>query len=158
MIDDLLTLAEELAEREPRRPRRTSLRRAATTAYYAVFHALAKMCADQLVGASRPWDLYTPLYRSLDHGAARKTFERARKGLPGGDVTTIGLAFISLQDARIEADYFPEPFKYSRREVKDLILEARSAVAAIDSLPSEIKLRLAVQFLTRRADPRLEHR
>jgi hypothetical protein len=150
VIDDLLMIAEELVDRESGRPRQASLRRAAATAYYAVFHALAKLCADQLIGYSKPWDVYTPVYRTMDHGAARRAFERARKGsVSGGAVETIGLAFVNLQDARIEADYVPEPFKYSRREVKDLIMEARSAIAAIETLPAETRLQLAVLFLTR---------
>ncbi|PWB94492.1 hypothetical protein [Methylosinus sporium] len=52
MIDDLLGLADELAGREAGRPKQASLRRAVATAYYAVFHTLAKLCADQLIGAS----------------------------------------------------------------------------------------------------------
>lgn len=150
MIDDLLTLADELAERGSGRPRQAFLRRAAATAYYAVFHALAKMCADQLVGHSRPWDVYTPVYRALDHSGARKVLERARTGAAfGADVARIGLTFIRLQDARIVADYVPEPFEYSRRDVKDLVLEARSAIDSIYNLPAETRLLLAVQFVTK---------
>lgn len=150
MIDDLLILAAELAKRESRRPRQTSLRRAAATAYYAMFHALAKMCADQLVGAKKPSNAYTPVYRSIDHAIARRTLERARKApLAGGPLSTIGYAFVNLQDARIAADYIPERFRYSRRDVNDLIAEARDAIDAIRSLPPETKLLLAVQFVTK---------
>ena len=38
--DDLLEQATHLARREPRRPRQASLRRAVSTAYYALFHLL----------------------------------------------------------------------------------------------------------------------
>jgi hypothetical protein len=37
---DLLQQAEHLARLEPRRPRQASLRRAISTAYYALFHLL----------------------------------------------------------------------------------------------------------------------
>jgi len=37
---DLLEQSSHLANREPRRPRQASLRRAVSTAYYALFHLL----------------------------------------------------------------------------------------------------------------------
>lgn len=150
MIEDFLGLADELAGREAGRPKQASLRRAVATAYYALFHALAKLCADQLIGASKPWQVYTPIYRSLDHNAARKLFREARKSSAlAGELEAIAFAFLTLYDKRIEADYLPEPFRYSRQEVKDLIQDARSAIASIDGLPSDTKLALAVQLLTK---------
>ncbi len=150
MIDDLLALADDLAQRDSGRPKQASLRRAVATAYYAVFHALAKMCADQLIGFSKPWEVYTPIYRSIDHGGDRKVLREARKDPASGPtVAAIGVIFSGLYDKRIEADYVPEPFKYSRREVKDLIQEARDAITSIDTLSPETKLRLAVQFVTK---------
>ncbi len=38
--DDLLEQAKHLANREPRRPKQASLRRAISAAYYALFHLL----------------------------------------------------------------------------------------------------------------------
>lgn len=150
MIDDLLMLADELAGRDTGRPRQASLRRAVATAYYAVFHALAKMCADQLIGPSKSWEVYTPVYRALDHGAARRVLQEARIGQArDADVARIGMIFIDLAAKRIEADYVPEPFKFSRGEVKDSIRQARGAVSMIDALPPETKLRLAVRFVTK---------
>lgn len=150
MIDDLLALADDLAKRETGRPKQASLRRAVGTAYYAVFHALAKMCADQLVGTTKPWDVYTPIYRAINHAAARKVFSSVRKDHgDGAAVAAIGVTFSSLHEKRLEADYDPEPFSHTRQEVKDLIQEARNAIEAINSLPPETKLRLAVQFVTK---------
>jgi hypothetical protein len=53
--DDLLDLADYLARRESGRPKQVSLRRAIATAYYGLFHALAFLCADTLVGWSKSW-------------------------------------------------------------------------------------------------------
>jgi hypothetical protein len=39
--NDLLEQARHLANREPRRPKQASLRRAVSTAYYALFHLLS---------------------------------------------------------------------------------------------------------------------
>ncbi len=38
--DDLLEQAQHLAQREPKRPKQASLRRAISSAYYALFHLL----------------------------------------------------------------------------------------------------------------------
>ena len=43
--DHLVQLAADLAEINPRRPRRTDLCRAVSTTYYAMFHCLAQTCA-----------------------------------------------------------------------------------------------------------------
>lgn len=50
---ELLKIAAELAEREKGRPNYVSLRRSVSTAYYALFHAVADLCAKQLVGHYR---------------------------------------------------------------------------------------------------------
>ena len=39
--NDLLEQARHLANREPKRPKQASLRRAVSTAYYAIFHLLS---------------------------------------------------------------------------------------------------------------------
>ena len=48
--DHLLQVATDLAETNPGRPRRTDLCRAVSTTYYAMFHCLARSCADRLAG------------------------------------------------------------------------------------------------------------
>lgn len=150
MIEDMLCLAEELVRREPGRPKQASLRRAVATAYYAVFHALAKCCADQLVGSSRPWEAYTPVYRMLDHSTARRVFERARRGTDESHaIAKIGLIFVNLHEARTKADYVPEPFAVSRQGVIEIVGETRKAVKAIERLRSSTKLLLAVQLIAK---------
>lgn len=149
MTEDLLSLADELANRDSGRPRQASLRRAVATAYYALFHALAKLCADQLVGPSKPWDVYTPVYRSVDHSAARKVLREARNHSFDPAIAPVALSFVKLHDARLAADYIPEPLGFSRQQTRDLIQEARGAARAIDALSPDTKLRLAVQFVTK---------
>jgi hypothetical protein len=48
---DLIATARRLAKASPKRPRQSDLKRGVSTAYYALFHALARDCADLLVGA-----------------------------------------------------------------------------------------------------------
>lgn len=58
-------------------------RRAISTAYYAVFHAIAKTCADELLGGARHESTeYIRIYRALEHNTLRKVFE-GKKGLLG---------------------------------------------------------------------------
>lgn len=150
MIEDLLLLADDLTRREQRRPKQVSLRRAVATAYYAVFHAPAKCCADQLVGYSKPWTVYTPVYRMLDHATARRFFERARRSADDDRVIAkIGLIFVKLHEARTTADYLPEPFAPSRQDVREIVDEAREAVKAIEGLPGQTKLHLAVHLIAK---------
>lgn len=141
--DDLLDLARGLARREAGRPKSVSLRRAASSAYYAVFHALCAVCAGSLVG-ERSWRHYTPLYRSLDH-------KRALDGLRGGGprLSVVARAFKSLQDKRHEADYSPEPFSLNRADTLDLIEVASQAIDALEALTTDERLALAIRLLVK---------
>jgi hypothetical protein len=148
MIDDWLDLAEHLARLEPGWPKQASLRRSVATAYYALFHALADMCVDVTVRRNKPWNVIKHVYRSLDHGTARKYFERpATQRELGTSVAKIGSVFILLQEARHRADYDPEPLPYGRREILDFCAQARLAVETIRSLPGETKLVMGVSLI-----------
>ena len=82
-----------------------------STAYYALFHHLARACADLLVGgagARRSEEAWRRAYRALNHGTARQacaqdalvsTFPR-----PVEDFADV---FIALQAKRNLADYDP---------------------------------------------------
>jgi uncharacterized protein (UPF0332 family) len=48
--NDLIAQARRLAKATASRPKQVDLRRAISSAYYACFHALAKSCADSLIG------------------------------------------------------------------------------------------------------------
>jgi uncharacterized protein (UPF0332 family) len=148
--DDLLEIADDLARREKAgRPKQASLRRAISTAYYAVFHALAYLCADRLVGWKKSWEVFTPIYRALDHSAAKKLFVQDRNGdTYGKDVAEIGRIFILLQQERNAADYDPE-FTSSREKTLELIRLARQAVEATLTLNADKQLLLAVHLVRR---------
>ena len=67
---DLIETARGLTELSPRRPSQANLRRALSTAYYAVFHSLAGVIADILMGKGRN-EAWHQVYRALEHGSAR---------------------------------------------------------------------------------------
>lgn len=149
MYAEFLQIALELANREAGRPRYVSRSRAVSTAYYALFHALAEFCARQLVGAWRPWKPFRHVYRSLDHATARKVFgDLRRSGEFSDDAVIAGEIFRQLQDLRHAADYDPE-YRVSRNETLRLIDGARQAIGLINGLdPDERKL-LAARLIER---------
>jgi hypothetical protein len=72
--EHLLDQAEPLiAPVGPGAPRQVDLRRAISSAYYAVFHAVLAAAADEFVGrARRAETAYGLVYRRIDHGALRE--------------------------------------------------------------------------------------
>ena len=69
----LIVTARKLAHASTQKPRQADLKRAISTAYYALFHAMAKNAADLLVGvgSNRPDKAWTQTYRALQHGMPR---------------------------------------------------------------------------------------
>ena len=110
MVDDLLALSGRLAKASPHKSRQADLRRAISTAYYALFHAVCKNCADCLVGtvkANRPDHAWRQVYRGIEHGNAKSACIAARNiGFPAPTRDCIN-AFVDLQEARHDADYDP---------------------------------------------------
>jgi hypothetical protein len=151
--DDLLEIARELAVRETGRPKQTSLKRSVSTAYYALFHALAHECVGQTIGwtfrSPRYWETITTLYRAIDHAAAKRQFERYGRD-PGAsaELKQIGREFVALQAARIRADYDPSPV-FTRIAVRQHIADAESAIRRLRELPIEAKRDLVVQILAK---------
>jgi hypothetical protein len=148
MHDDLLDIAEQIARLDSGRPRQASLRRAVSTTYYALFHSLAYLCADMLVGWRKPWAVFTPIYRTLDHGPSKKVFKELIA--QGGNLAIIGGTFIKLQESRHIADYDPETFRLNRAGTLDLIDEAPKAIALLTALSPEDGLQLATQLISRK--------
>ena len=78
--DDLLEQAYHLANREPEFPKQASLRRAISTAYYALFH----MLVDEAVGKWTVELQRSILARTFNHGKMKKicdgVLEASRSG------------------------------------------------------------------------------
>ena len=97
---DLIETAHGLTELSPRRPSQANLRRAQSTAYYAVFHSLAAIIADALMGKGRG-DAWHQTYRALEHGSARKACQnmQAMREFPL-EIQNFAETFKDLQGAR----------------------------------------------------------
>ena len=147
MIDSLLALAAELSVKV--NANEADLRRATSTAYYAAFHALCEMLADQMIPLKKsPLDvrlsrLYVRVYRSVKHEHIWK-----RDLFQNSDATkTVQTSLDNLRQKRIEADYIPLTFHYLSTEVNDFISEARETVANIRALNEADRLSLTVNML-----------
>jgi uncharacterized protein (UPF0332 family) len=146
MVERLVALAEELAEKSDKSL--TLKRRAVSTAYYAMFHALAKLCADELlgVGSDTRSEEYIRVYRSLEHGTLKTAFKTAplNRTVP---LQKIGNRVVRLQSERIRSDYFPSQQLYTKDQCRALVESAKTAIATIAALPHSDRRILAVSLL-----------
>ncbi len=152
--EHLLQLAADVAEINPRRPRRVDLCRAVSTTYYALFHCLASTCADRLAGrpgtvGNRP--MWRRVYRAPDHGQAKARCERVPSSFPDS-VRHFGRTFATLQKKRHFADYDPD-FRIGKSEVMADINDARTAIDRFLEAPASVRRDFAIHVLTKmRAD------
>ncbi len=122
-------------------PRQADLRRAISSAYYAIFHAVIAEAADNLVGRKyRESPRYALVYRSIDHKSLRKLCEDIQKTtLPakysaysptggfGGDLVALATAVVDLQEKRHLADYDPL-FRVRTSDAVSAVATARAAI------------------------------
>ena len=106
------------------KPTQTTLRRAVSTAYYALFHSLAGTCANLLIGGPgslRSRHAWREVYRALAHGTAKGACEH-RQVLNKFPVEIIDFAekFIEMQRKRHDADYDPAARFYKSDVVMDI--------------------------------------
>jgi hypothetical protein len=117
----LLAQALHLAKRDRFRPEQANLRRAISTAYYAMFHAIVGSASALLAGAgANERTLRLVLARTFTHTEmqrASRAFASGTSGLPGAlspalegtqvsdDLRRFAGLFHRLQDDRHEADY-----------------------------------------------------
>ena len=148
MVDELLDVAAMLAGQTSRNP--SCGRRAVSTAYYAVFHALSDLATGSLLpGVSNKAEDYLRIYRSLDHGPLKNAFIQAPlKDNPR--LRPIGGLIAHLQSERVRADYLPaDPLLFPHAEVLDLVLQASQIVQELRALTDDDRRKLAVCLLFR---------
>ena len=130
--DDLLQQSLQLVHNEPKKPKQASLRRAVSTAYYALFHFLI----GEAVANWKNQTVRSNLARAFDHGQMKSASNRmVSSNLTGQDASVVdGLklvarAFITLQEKRLTADYDSGTF-WSRTEALSQVKLAEQAFAA----------------------------
>lgn len=129
-----LQAARVLLQASRNRPTQTLLRRSLSCCYYALFHALARACANALVGAGQnsPRKAWVEVYRGLEHGPAKDACGRigaAKVNFPP-ELISVADAFRQLQQLRNVSDYDPL-FRTTKAEVADQIQLAESAINAL---------------------------
>lgn len=88
--EDMLEIAEELANRDPNRPKQASLRRAISTAYYALFHLLVQDSASRLVPGADNDPLRNLVSRAFNHGSMKELCLAYAKGTAPDALQAIG--------------------------------------------------------------------
>ena len=135
----------------PGRPRQAMLRRAVSTAYYAMFHALCQSNADTLVGpapAGPNISLWVDAYRTLNHTTAKNRLTQYVQATPDPAVRSFANLFGNLQEQRISADYDPSA-RFVRTQVISLIDRAEAATRAFSNTSVQTRRALAVYLLVR---------
>lgn len=126
------------------------MRRAVSTAYYAVFHALAETCADRLVGArsgqlERAWN---QAYRALPHNFLKGSKPKALKDFPPG-IQNFVTEFNALQVKRHAADYDPHA-RFSLWDVFEALQQAREAIDLLGKQTRKDQKAFAILILMER--------
>jgi uncharacterized protein (UPF0332 family) len=130
--DDLLEQAQHLAKREPKRPRQASLRRAISTAYYALFHLLTtEAVSNWRIASQRP-----RLARAFEHTRMKMASGRAANATLAGEdpvaaahLRNVASAFSELYEDRQIADY-DNATEWSRTQVLTQIQIVERAFAS----------------------------
>ena len=148
----MIATARGLTAISRRRPSQANLRRAVSTAYYAMFHCLAGATADLLIGRRRS-PAWHQVYRALEHGRARTACEhkRAMAGFPP-EILDFAEAFVMLQDARHQADYALEG-RYDKLVVLAAIDRAENAIVQFEQADIQHRRGFAAHVLFRRRSP-----
>ena len=126
------------------------LKRAVSTVYYAMFHALCLSNANIVAGLStdpQTRESWTRTYRSLDHGPAKERMARD-KGIVEPAVHQFATVFAILQQQRQLADYDPHS-RFSRRQVINLIGFAETATEDLMATSLAVRRPLATLVLLR---------
>jgi uncharacterized protein (UPF0332 family) len=158
---DLLEQAVRLATLDARRPKQANLRRAISSAYYALFHLLVDEACRVQIGAQHAQAPFRQVLgrafvhtvmkeacRSFGGGTLKKG---VAKGLPvsftvPAEIRDLASAFVQLQDLRHLADYdLTERFR--RSDVLSLINEVEARIRAFTNLASSNEKRFFLACL-----------
>ncbi|WP_215904813.1 hypothetical protein [Meinhardsimonia xiamenensis] len=136
---DLIKTARRLVGRKGRRrPPQSDLKRAISSAYYALFHTMCANCADLLIGtgsANRSRKAWLQAYRAVDHGYAKSQCKNSEviSKFPK-EIEDFANQFIELQIERHKADYDPSS-RYTLTEVHASIDAAEQAIKMFKRAP-----------------------
>lgn len=130
---DFIRTARKLAKGKAKKPQQADLRRAQSTAYYAMFHCLAKCAGDTLIGTNsttRSNKAWKQVYRSLRHTKIKECCKNTNimNQFPI-DIQDFANVFVDLQIKRHDADYDPRATFYRSAVLQD-VEDAETAIRA----------------------------
>lgn len=153
MHEDLLSQAVTLARIDPKKPKQANLRRALSSAYYALFHYLvSEACCVQLGAQHAQAPFRYVIARAYSHAVMKSACtgfgggtlkDSVKKGLPGNSkgqyavpaaIKDLAATFAELQEKRHLADYDLAE-RFSRSEVLALIEQGRKHIENFGLLP-----------------------
>lgn len=132
-----LQSAKKLVPSAAIRPTQANLRRSVSSSYYAVFHALAKVAADCMVGSvksKRSNKAWVEVYRGLSHGSCNQACKEAAGVAFPQELLDFADAFVQLQAARHKADYDPT-YRLSKKDALLFISLAERSLEALKAVP-----------------------
>ena len=146
---DLIEAARALAESGDAPPTQARLRRAVSTAYYAMFHALAASAADLFIGSTRN-PAWHRAYRALEHGRARSAClqGQAMRELPA-EVRDFAEVFVVLQKTRQQADYAMDMDAYEKSDILRRIAAVERAISRFEQADADARRSFAAHVLFR---------
>ena len=151
---DLIATARRTLGAGPGAPKQSDLRRAVSAAYYALFHCLARNCADTLVGKSRVhrsgW-AWRQAYRALEHGHARSRCSHSTICTFPHGIGEFADKFVDMQKKRHQADYDPQAprGRWNKSDVEEDIHAAAVAIEEFVATPLRDRRAFAVHVLLR---------
>lgn len=146
LVDSLLAIAKDLVPEGRGLPDQGKLRRAISTAYYALFHRIIERSVDEIVGVTAPAALRSLASRAFGHGAMKDLAERIAQNRPPKslhtlietvprDLMLVADAFVKLQRERHRADYdLAHPFR--KAEVLQYLQLVETAIGMLAERPS----------------------
>ncbi len=127
-----------------------------STAYYAMFHALFRNCADSFIGtarASRSQPAWRQVYRSVDHGHAKNQClnQNVMSRFPP-EIQRFAIKFFDLQNHRHQADYDPLS-TFTRADVQAAIAAAETAIKELHKFNIKDRRAFAVWTVLKNRKP-----
>jgi uncharacterized protein (UPF0332 family) len=146
---DLIRSAEILLHSGRGRPSQVSLRRAISSAYYALFHCLAQNCADLLVGGSsavRSKHAWRQTYRALEHGFSKSACKDGIVSQFPEEIQDFANNYVAFQEKRHAADYDPS-IRLTKSEVAVDISTAKNSIEIFLKAPIKDRRAFAAHVL-----------
>jgi hypothetical protein len=150
---ELLAVAKRLSQPEgTHQPSEAALRRAVSTAYYAVFHKITNAAAARFMGAGQERSAgYALICRGFDHkkmntvcgelekSTLKSTYQdRLGRTAMSDEIRQFAVLFPSLQEGRHLADYDPAA-RFAPSDVSALVDAAEVAMDAFDRVAVDEK-------------------